>query len=93
MSFQSRYGKPILPLPEKPTLNLIGDSEIDLIQNTSYVELGATATDNIDGDISDKIIIIENINNSVLGTYFVEYSVSDSSGNKKTATRKVNVIE
>ncbi|MFA6327534.1 MAG: immunoglobulin-like domain-containing protein, partial [Bacilli bacterium] len=78
---------------EKPTLNLIGDSEIDLIQNTSYVELGATATDNIDGDISDKIIIIENINNSVLGTYFVSYSVSDSSGNKKTDTRKVNVIE
>ncbi|MFA5696035.1 MAG: immunoglobulin-like domain-containing protein [Bacilli bacterium] len=78
---------------EKPTLKLIGDSEIDLIQNTSYVELGATATDNIDGDISDKIIIIENINNSVLGTYFVSYSVSDSSGNKKTDTRKVNVIE
>lgn len=78
---------------EKPTLNLIGDSEIDLIQNTSYVELGATATDNIDGDISDKIIIIENINISVLGTYFVEYSVSDSSGNKKIVTRKINVIE
>ena len=51
-----------------------------------------SATDNIDGDISDKIVVEEGFNNKKYGIQDITYSVTDSSGNKTTFTRKVNVV-
>lgn len=49
---------------------------------TPYVDRGATALDNVDGDITVKIVTtgIAAVNPGVLGTYPVTYNVSDSSG-------------
>lgn len=76
-----------------PELTLVGDSEINIEQDSKYKELGCIAKDNYDGDISSKITIDNNINTSNLGTYAVTYSVSDSSGNKSSITRTVNVVK
>ncbi|WP_111683126.1 immunoglobulin-like domain-containing protein [Winogradskyella tangerina] len=75
-----------------PVITLIGASTIDLNVGEAYNELGATATDNFDGDISANIVITGTVNTSVAGTYFVNYNVSDSSGNAAAqVTRTVNV--
>ncbi len=76
-----------------PVITLIGASTINLNVGEAYNELGATATDNLDGDISANIVITGSVNTAVAGTYFVNYNVSDSSGNAATqVTRTVNVI-
>lgn len=49
------------------------------------------ATDNIDGDITNKIIASEEIDTSKTGEYEIEYSVSDSSGNITKAIQKIEV--
>lgn len=50
------------------------------------------ANDNIDGDISNKIVVEEGFDNKKYGEQEITYSVTDSSGNKATFTRKVNVV-
>ena len=75
-----------------PVITLIGGSTINLNIGETYNELGATATDNFDGDISGNIVITGSVNTAVAGTYFVNYNVSDSSGNAAAqVTRTVNV--
>jgi hypothetical protein len=75
-----------------PVITLIGASTINLNVGDAYNELGATATDNFDGDISANIVITGSVNTSNAGTYFVNYNVSDSSGNVAAqVTRTVNV--
>ena len=76
-----------------PVITLNGSATINLIVGESYTELGATATDDIDGDLTSSIVIGgDTVNTSVVGTYVVTYNVSDASGNAAVeVTRTVNV--
>ncbi len=60
---------------------------------TAYTELGATAIDDVDGDISGSIVIDSNaVDISTAGSYSVTYEVTDSSGNTaNTVIRTVTV--
>lgn len=75
-----------------PEIKLNGNSEINIAKDSNYQELGCTATDNYDGDITTKISIDKNIDTSKIGTYTVTYTVKDSSNNEAKATRTVNVV-
>lgn len=76
----------------KPTITLNGASIINMTLGSTYTEQGATATDNIDGNITARITISGTVNTSVKGTYYINYDVSDVSGNKaNTITRTINV--
>ena len=79
-----------------PLITLNGPSTVDHILGSSYIDQGATATDNIDGDISSSIITsgLEEVNINQVGSYTITYNVSDSAGNSATqVTRTVNVQE
>ena len=52
---------------------------------------GATATDNLDGYITDKIIVTGTVNVNVKGVYQLTYTVSDNSGNVRSASRTITV--
>lgn len=77
---------------EKPMITLNGEKDITLYVNDVYKELGVTAIDNYDGDISNKVIITGNVDTSKVGEYNLVYSVVDSSGNMSSTSRNVNVI-
>lgn len=87
ISFQTN----ITPDFEAPVITLNGDNPQTLFIYQDYNEYGATATDDIDGDITDLISIESNVNNEVEGSYEVVYTVSDSYGNVASETRTVNV--
>lgn len=72
-----------------PTIELKGNSEITLSRGIEYVEQGYTASDNYDGDITDKVKVESNILDEV-GKYEILYSVEDSSGNNYSIKRIVN---
>lgn len=74
-----------------PTIKLIGDTNVDVDINYVYNELGATAMDDVDGDITANIEITGTVNMNVIGSYAVTYTVSDAAGNESIATRTVNV--
>lgn len=78
---------------QAPVLTLNGESEINIAQDSTYQDLGCTAIDNYDGDITTKITIESDIDTSALGTYTVNYKVQDSSGNESKLTRSINVVK
>lgn len=75
-----------------PVITLLGQNPETIIVGGTYTEAGATATDNVDGDLTSKISVSGNINTGVVGTYTITYTVSDAAGNVATATRTVNVV-
>ena len=77
----------------KPVISLNGDSSVVLYQNDNYIENGATAVDDIDGDLTGEIEIISNVDTKTVGEYTVKYIVSDLSGNKTEVTRSITVLE
>ncbi len=74
-----------------PEIALNGDETMTVDQYTDFVDPGARATDNRDGDISGSVTSSGNVDVYRAGTYTVSYSVTDSSGNETTVYRTVNV--
>ena len=73
----------------KPEITLNGTNPTNLAFGKEYIEL-ATANDNKDGDISDKIIISGDVvNTDIIGTYTVKYDVSDAAGNKAYQVERI----
>lgn len=77
----------------EPIITLNGGNIIIRQSSFNYKELGATAIDKEDGNISDKITITGKVENKK-GIYNVNYDVTDSEGLKaKTVVRKVEVVD
>ncbi|EUJ31254.1 putative peptidoglycan linked protein [Listeria floridensis FSL S10-1187] len=78
---------------EAPTIT--GEESTRLNPNADFDPLSTMkATDKEDGDITDKLVVLENpVDTSKPGTYYVTYEVLDKDGNKATFTREVIVTE
>jgi len=50
-----------------------------------------TASDNVDGDVTEQLKISGTVSTDKVGVYPVTYSVQDAAGNKRTLVRKVTV--
>ncbi|MCK0108346.1 DUF5011 domain-containing protein [Flavobacteriaceae bacterium S0825] len=83
----------IAPDTTAPVITLNGASTIDLTVGDAYTEQGATATDNVDGDLTSSIVIGgDAVNTNTVGVYVVTYNVSDAAGNVASqVNRTVNV--
>ena len=75
----------------EPVITLNGEAHITINVGETYTELGATAKDDKDGDISSKIAISGSVNTSKAGKYTITYSVKNSSGKTVTKTRTITV--
>ena len=85
--------EPLLVDTTLPVITLLGSNPITVGQGTTYMDPGATASDNVDGDLTSSIVINTSaVNTAVPGNYPVTYNVSDVAGNAATqVTRTVNV--
>lgn len=87
-----------------PTITILGDNPATITVGTSYVDLGATASDtNADGSVNNSLGIYFNVNGTDMAgvsidttatsTHTIIYSSVDEAGNIGTATRVLNVVE
>ncbi|MDG1823266.1 MAG: DUF5011 domain-containing protein, partial [Flavobacteriaceae bacterium] len=77
-----------------PIITINGNPVINLAVGTPYTDLGASALDNFDGNITARINTINPVDNNTVGVYTVRYSVSDDAGNIATeVTRTINVVD
>jgi hypothetical protein len=75
-----------------PTLTLNGASTVKITVGDEYADAGATATDELDGDLTDSIVVVNPVDPDLIGTYTVTYEVVDSFGNRAaTLERTVEV--
>ncbi|MCU4971076.1 DUF5011 domain-containing protein, partial [Bacillus toyonensis] len=79
---ESKDEDPVLTVPTEVTLH-IGDKYNPLS--------GVKAIDKEDGDITDKVIHMGEVDTSKAGNFEVKFLVRDASGNEVTATQKVTV--
>jgi len=84
----------VVPDTVPPVITLLGNNPQGILTGTAYTELGATATDNVDGNITASIVIDASaVDTSTVGSYTVTYNVMDAAGNAATeVTRTVNVV-
>jgi hypothetical protein len=74
-----------------PSIALIGNSPLTVYKGQSFVDLGATVSDNIDS--SRTIYGTGIVDVSRVGVYTLSYTASDTAGNSATPiTRTVNVV-
>lgn len=78
---------------EFPNLLINGNEFLVVNKNDKYFDEGVTAIDNIDGDITDNVEIINTVNTKEEGNYKVYYSVKNSRGYKSYVIRNVMVVE
>ncbi len=89
----SKTRKVIVKDMKAPIITLNGNSIIDVLLGEKYIEEGYNANDNIDGDITNKVEVINNINYKKLGNYQITYTVKDSHNNITTVKRTINVVK
>ena len=75
-----------------PVITLAGNAVVKQVLKEAYVDLGAQASDNVDGDITAKIEVINPVNVELNGTYKVKYNVTDSSGNIASEVIRVVIV-
>lgn len=78
-------------IDKTPPVITLKEGTITIIENTEYIEPGYEATDNIDGNITDRVIINTNLNTSIPGTYTITYEVEDTFKNKFQISRTIIV--
>lgn len=72
----------------KPNIEL-KESDLTFTVGDEYKEPGYIAVDNYDGDITDKVLVTNNIDKTKEGEYQVTYKVKDSSNNEDEKIRNV----
>ena len=77
-----------------PVITLTGEDTITLQVGDTFTDAGATATDDVDGDLTASIVVTGSVDTSADGTSILAYNVTDAAGNTATeVTRTVTVSQ
>lgn len=74
-----------------PVITLNGANPMSVVKGDVFTDFGATATDNLDGNVA--VVSTGSVNTTIAGEYTITYTATDSDNNTSTKTRIVNVIE
>lgn len=74
-------------------ITILGANPVSVNLAAVYADAGATALDDIDGNLTASIVVTGlPVNTNTVGARTVTYTVTDSVGNVATLTRTVNVV-
>ncbi|SEP83994.1 protein of unknown function [Hyunsoonleella jejuensis] len=78
---------------EAPLIALVGDATINVTLGDTFTDPGATALDEVDGDITANIVVGgDTVDTSTEGTYVITYNVSDSQGNAADEVERTVIV-
>lgn len=78
---------------QAPVITILGNNPVNITVGSTYIDAGAIAIDDVDGDVTSKIVATGTVNINIPGTYYITYTVKDSANNEGIAVRIVNVID
>tara|TARA_B110000285_G_scaffold20936_1_gene20261 strand:- start:4179 stop:9593 length:5415 start_codon:yes stop_codon:yes gene_type:complete len=78
----------------EPIISLKGANPLTVAKNSDFNDPGYTALDNADGDMTSEVLISGDVDTKIVGSYSINYNVSDKKGNKaNTKIREVIVTD
>ncbi len=77
------------PLKFRPKISLFGNQTVIITLNSPYFEVGYSAFDVEDGNLTSQVIVTNPLNINLQGNYKISYVVTDSDGNKDSVVREV----
>ena len=75
-----------------PIITLLGDNVVNVTVGDTYIDAGATAEDNKDGNITVKIMTSNNVDTGTDGTYIVTYNVKDDANNSAVEVSRTIIV-
>jgi len=93
VEIHANNGKGRLGLGDRmpPAITLVGAPVINLPAGAVFEDAGATATDDIDGDVTASIVTSGTVNTTVVGTYRITYTAADKANNTAVVSRTINI--
>ncbi|MDP2704973.1 MAG: DUF5011 domain-containing protein, partial [bacterium] len=76
-----------------PIISLIGAGSVTVTEGDTYIDEGATANDDVDGDISASIVTANLVDTNTPGSYQVTYNVTDVAGNQALEAVREVIVE
>ena len=77
----------------KPTITLTGSSTVTTSVGRTYSDAGATATDNVDGDLTSSITTVSTVDMTAAGIYSITFNVTDAAGNTAVPAVRTIIVE
>lgn len=74
-----------------PVISLVGGNRTLTVGDT-WSEPGFSATDDVDGDLTNQVTVTGTVDTSKAGSYNLVYSVTDAAGNEGSTSRTVTVL-
>ena len=90
-SIEGSFSPLTVPDTMAPAITVLGDNPLTLAIGATFNDPGATALDDVDGDVD--VTAAGEVNTEVPGSYVIAYTAADAAGNTATATRTVNVVD
>ncbi|HEX9059653.1 MAG TPA: X2-like carbohydrate binding domain-containing protein, partial [Clostridia bacterium] len=75
-----------------PNIKLCGNPVKYLTSGEPYIDEGAQASDNVDGDITSRISVSGSVYTNVPATYILKYSVFDKAGNEAIPVTRTVIV-
>lgn len=76
-----------------PLITLIGNATINLTLGDEFTDPGATALDEVDGDLTANIVVGgDTVDTDVEGTYIITYDVTDAQGNEAIQVERTVIV-
>lgn len=79
-----------VPDTAKPVITLNGSATVTLTEGDTYVEQGATCTDN--KDVVCTVVTTGTVDTATPGVYTTTHTATDTAGNVSTQTRNITVV-
>ncbi len=76
-----------------PEITISGDENVVVIAGNSWTDPGATASDHEDGDLTTSMTTTGSVDTNTIGTYIINYSVTDSGNKTASVDRTVQVLD
>lgn len=76
-----------------PVLTLNGEERVELDYGSTFTDPGATAIDDVDGDLTTSLSVSGTVDTTIYGEQYLTYQVTDSNGNTAVKERIVVVKE
>lgn len=85
------YGLIVVNDQKAPELTLKGSDTITIEQCGRFIEPGYVSFDNVQGALTDKVMVAGTVDSSIVGDYVLLYEVSDSAKNTTLRHRVIRV--